>query len=163
VWGPLTDHTIRVGTLRSRYARRVPSLRPLSVTRFRLSACVLCLAFALALAGASAPGVWAAGFEGSGAGSQLTEGAPETTTTATTATTATTETTNSKSTILIAGIAAVLLLSGIAFVIVRDARRVAPATVDEFGEGRPGRDASVALRKRRAKAKAARKQRKRTR
>jgi len=83
-----------------------------------------------ALVGASAPGVWAAGFEGSGAGSQLTKAAPETTTTATTATTPTTETTNSKSTILIAGIAAVLLLSGIAFVIVRDARRVAPATAD---------------------------------
>jgi hypothetical protein len=92
----------------------------------------------------------------------LTEGASESET-QTTATTPAKEASNSKSTILIAGIAAVLLLSGIAFVIVRDARRVAPATVDQLATSRSGNDAAVALRKRRAKAKAARKQRKRTR
>ncbi len=141
----------------------MPSPRPISATYLRLCVCALCLVTLLALAGIRATGVSAAGFEGSGAGSQLTEGAPETTPTQTTATTSTTETTNSKRTILIAGIAALLLLSGIAFVIVRDARRVAPATAEEFSDSRSGRDASVALRKRRAKAKAARKQRKRTR
>jgi len=124
--------------------------------------CALCLTLLLALAGTSASITWAAGFEGNGSGSQLTEGAPETET-QTTTTTPAKEASNSKSTILIAGIAAVLLLSGIAFVIVRDARRVAPAGVDELAESRSGRDAAVALRKRRAKAKAARKQRKRTR
>lgn len=148
---------------RSRYARRVPSVRPTATPHLRASACLCCLLVLLTLAGVRATGVSAAGFEGSGAGSRLTEGGAETTQTQTTATTSTTETTNSKSTILIAGIAAVVLLSGIAFVIVRDARRVAPATADEFSDGRSGRDASVALRKRRAKAKAARKQRKRTR
>jgi hypothetical protein len=52
------------------------------------------------------------------------------------------------------------LLAGVAFFIVRDSRRVAPA-----GDGLAGssRDRAVRLRKRRAKAKAARRQRKRNR
>jgi hypothetical protein len=141
----------------------VSSLGRIPAVRLRAGACALCLAVLLALASVSAPGALAAGFEGSGAGSKLTEGGSEATQTQTTATTPTTETSNSKGTILIAGVAAVLLLSGIAFVIVRDARRVAPATADDFAESRSGHDAAVALRKRRAKAKAARKQRKRTR
>ncbi len=56
-----------------------------------------------------------------------------------------------------------LLLMGIAFVIVRDARRVAPATEGELVEGSTPRHSEAALRKRRAKAKAARRQRKRNR
>ena len=57
-----------------------------------------------------------------------------------------------------------MLLSGIAFVIARDARRVAPATDADLAEARVRRrDPAVTLRKRRAKAKAARQQRKRNR
>ena len=82
-------------------------------------------------------------------------------TTATTATTATEHDTNSKGTILLAVAAAIVLLGGIAFVIVRDARRVAPATDGQLAEGRSGHDPAVMMRKRRAKAKAARQQRKR--
>jgi hypothetical protein len=58
-------------------------------------------------------------------------------------------------------IAAVALLAGIAYLIVRDARSVAPV-----GDGLGGGSASnsaARMRKRRAKAKAARRQRKRNR
>jgi len=54
-----------------------------------------------------------------------------------------------------------VLLLGIAFLIVRDARRVAPAS-DEMQTG-GSRDPAARLRKRRAQAKAARRQRKRNR
>jgi len=112
----------------------------------------------------SAPYALAAGTEGQ-ALQELTEGQPETTTTNTTATTATTteSTGNSHTTILLAALAAVVLLSAIGFVIARDARRVAPATDADLAEARSGRDSAVTLRKRRAKAKAARQQRKRNR
>jgi hypothetical protein len=139
--------------------------------------CALCAAALLAFAGAPA---WAAGaksFGGAGALSNPTKGASETKpsstattiTTAPTATTATTETTkesephNSRSVILVIAGAAVLLLSGVAFVIVRDARKMAPASEVEFAEGSTPRHTEAALRKRRAKAKAARQQRKRNR
>ena len=65
--------------------------------------------------------------------------------------------------ILLAGAAAALLLAGIAFVIVRDARRFAPANDADVIEARSAHDTAVRLRKRRAKAKAARQQRKRNR
>jgi hypothetical protein len=65
--------------------------------------------------------------------------------------------------VIIAVAAAVALLVAIAFVIVRDARRVAPAGDGPLNEARAARDTAVALRKRREKAKAARRQRKRTR
>jgi hypothetical protein len=127
-------------------------------------ACSLCLALLPAFASAGAPTAVAASVEGKSF-NELTEGQPETThTTATTATTSTTTTaSNSKSVILLALGAAVVVLCGIAFVIVRDARRVAPAGEDDLLEARSGHDAAVALRKRRAKAKAARRQRKRNR
>jgi len=91
---------------------------------------------------------------------------PETTSsTASTATGATknTETTNSKSTILIAAGAAILLLLAIGFVIARDARKVAPATEGESEEReiRAAKERALLLQKRRAKAKAARQSRKR--
>jgi hypothetical protein len=98
------------------------------------------------------------------------ETTPQTTATTTASTTATTtgetnstEPTNSKSTVLIGLAAAILLLVGIAFVIARDARRVAPAVEgeDELAEARSARDRAVMLQKRRARAKAARQQRKR--
>ena len=56
-----------------------------------------------------------------------------------------------------------VLLGVIAFVIMRDARRLAPATDAEMAERSSASDSAVALRKRRAKAKAARRQRKRNR
>jgi hypothetical protein len=99
----------------------------------------------------------------SGALSELTEGG-QTTATQTTATTATaTESTNSKSVIIIAIVAAFALLIGIAFVIVRDARRVAPVTESPLSEGGSTRDSAARLQRRRAKAKAARRERKRNR
>ncbi len=89
----------------------------------------------------------------------------ETTPTQTTSTTKTeeSESKNSSKTILIAAGAAIVLLSVIGFVIVRDARRVAPAGAEDLGEGKRGRDPAVRHRKRRAKARAARQQRKKNR
>jgi hypothetical protein len=124
------------------------------------------------LAAGAAPAL-AANQVGSNAFSELTSGGNEaSTSTATTATTPTrangTETgssSNSAKLILIAIAAAVVLLSAIGFVIVRDARRVAPVTEGELLDARGGNAAAAAarLRRRRAKAKAARQQRKRNR
>jgi hypothetical protein len=107
---------------------------------------------------------------GLGAGNSLGELAqqPETATTPKTTTATTpTETTNSDSNsrlLLILGVgAAVLLLGGIAFVIVRDARRVAPVGDADALDRGSARDSAAQLRRRRAKAKAARQQRKRNR
>jgi hypothetical protein len=82
--------------------------------------------------------------------------------TATTATTATTTTETSggvNSSLVAALVIAVLLLGGIAFVIVRNARSVAPV-VEGFVTG-GSRNPEGKLRKRRAQAKAAKQQRKR--
>jgi hypothetical protein len=127
--------------------------------------CVLALLLVLASCTLCASGAQAAGFEGGGALSELTQGNGESTQTQTTATTSSTatEATNSKSLILIALGAAVVVLSAIAYVIVRDARRVAPAGEEDLMDRRSGRDPAVALARRRAKAKAARRQRKRNR
>ena len=101
---------------------------------------------------------------GGGALNELTEGAQSTPTqTAATATTATESTTNSKTVIILALVAAFALLIGIAFVIVRDARRVAPVTESQLSEGGSARDSAARLQRRRAKAKAARRERKRNR
>jgi hypothetical protein len=62
--------------------------------------------------------------------------------------------------VLIIVIAAVALLVAIAYVIVRDARNVAPTVDPQVAEARSAHDAAATLRKRRAKAKAARRQRK---
>jgi len=115
-----------------------------------------------------APAALGAGAVGGSSLQELAENGEETNTatTSTATTTATTgsSTTNDQKTILIAIVAAVVLLSGIAFVITRDARRVAPATDADLAERRAGsRDPAVLLRKRRAKAKAARKQRRQNR
>jgi hypothetical protein len=56
-----------------------------------------------------------------------------------------------------------VLLIGIAFVIVRDARRVASVGDGNLASGGAARDSAARLRQRRAKAKAARRQRKRNR
>jgi uncharacterized protein HemX len=104
----------------------------------------------------------ATGLNSGGALGKLTEEAPEeetkTTTTATTSTSSA-EPTNSHTTILLVLAAAVVLLSGIAVVIIRDARRVAPATEREMIQGSSASDTAARMQKRRAKAKAARRQR----
>lgn len=120
---------------------------------------------ALALAGLGTPPPVPAAI---GGGSQLQELAqqettPTTTTPKTTSTAASTEPTNSHTLIFLALGAAVVLLSGIAFVIVRDARRVAPAGDPDSIERASARDSAARLRRRRMKAKAARQQRKRNR
>ena len=123
----------------------------------------LCLCAILALALTTPATSLAAVSGGSGAFSELTEGQTETETTPTTTTTtaATTETSsNTGSVLVIAGGAALLLLGAIAFLIMRDARRVAPAGDGLLGKGGSGHDTAAMMRKRRAKAKAARRQRK---
>jgi hypothetical protein len=126
-----------------------------SVSSRRVASLSVCAVLALALA---APATTFAAL------SELTEGQTqtETTPTQTTATSATTETTNSSSggVLVIAGGAALLLLGGIAFLIMRDARRVAPAGDGLLGKGGSGHDTAAMMRKRRAKAKAASRQRK---
>lgn len=87
--------------------------------------------------------------------------ASETSTSTSTAATGTKASVDS-TTLVLAGIAAVVLLGGIAFMIVRDARSVAPVSDGPAG-GISASDRAAQLRKRRAKAKAARRQRKRTR
>jgi beta-lactamase regulating signal transducer with metallopeptidase domain len=115
----------------------------------------------------SAPAALSATSTNGNAFSELTEGQAEAPKTATTATashvSSSSETTNSQTVIILALVAAVLLLVGIAFVIARDARKVAPAGDPELTAGLASRDWAARQRKRRAKAKAARRQRKRNR
>jgi hypothetical protein len=81
-------------------------------------------------------------------------------TTTTTATTATTETSSTTSTPMIMAVVAMfIVLGGVAFYILRDARSVAP--VVEGGMTGGTRNPEGRLRRRRAQAKAARRQRKR--
>lgn len=116
----------------------------------------------------------AASAAGGSAFSELTEGGKQTstatrtptTTTAKTESTASTTTSNAdtSSVLLLGLIAAGALIAGIAFMILRDARRMAPIPDGQVtAEGRPARDVAATMRKRRAKAKAARRQRKRNR
>jgi hypothetical protein len=96
---------------------------------------------------------------------ELTKSQPETTTTRTTRTQTneTSGTSNSKVLLFVGFVAAAVLLGGIAFLIVRDARRVAPAGDAELAEARTRSDTAARVRRRRAQAKAARQQRKRNR
>jgi hypothetical protein len=122
----------------------------------------LCALLALGAAAAHAPTAISAGLNNPLG--ELSE--RESTTTPTKTATTTTESnssSNSSKVVVLALLAAVALLVGIAFVIVRDARRVAPVTDAELGEGGSARDPAARLRRRRAKAKAARRQRKRNR
>jgi hypothetical protein len=134
----------------------------------RSGLCLLLICAALAVSAAGAPPALSAGVKVGNSFNELTSGGSEpqtaTTTTATTARTSTeTSSGNSRTLILVAIGAAVVLLSGIGYVIVRDARRIAPATEGDLTETRSGHDAAARLAKRRAKAKAARRQRKRSR
>jgi uncharacterized protein HemX len=122
----------------------------------------LCALLALGSAAAHAPAAMSAGL--SNPLGELSERESTTTPTKTTATTTeSSSSSNSSTVVVLALLAAGALLVGIAFVIVRDARRVAPVTDAELGEGGSARDSAARLRRRRAKAKAARQQRKRNR
>ncbi len=120
-----------------------------------------------------APVAVAASAASGSAFSELAQGGKQTstattpaTTTAKTESTASTTTSNSNtgSVLLLGLIAAGALITGIAFMILRDARRVAPVPDGQVtAEGRPAHDVAAMMRKRRAKAKAARRQRKRNR
>jgi hypothetical protein len=123
----------------------------------------VCAALLLSLV--AAPAALAASLNGNKAFGELATPSAETptTTTATQNNNTTSESSNSQTLILVAGSAAVVLLCGIGYVIVRDARRVAPATDVDAVEARSGRDTAARQARRRAKAKAARQQRKRNR
>lgn len=147
------------------------SLSPRSPRRRAASLC-LCTAFALSLAGAAAPLALAASVEGGtsveggSAFNELAQGAQETTPTTTTTSTTATETTTNSDTVTVIALslgAAALLIGGIAFAILRDARKVAPAGDVRLAEAGAARDSTQRLHKRRAKARAARQQRKRNR
>ena len=128
--------------------------------------CALLLVLALAVAGSIAPAAMSAGLNPGNAFSELAGGGQETPTTTTPKTTKSsvpTEPTNSHTVALLALGAAVVVLCGIAFVIARDARKVAPAGDVDALERNSARDSAARLRRRRAKAKAARQQRKRNR
>ncbi|MHB8532386.1 MAG: hypothetical protein ACYDC2_06670 [Solirubrobacteraceae bacterium] len=124
---------------------------------------------ALALCSAFAPPVRAANVEGGSAFSELAQKAqeePAKSETSTTARTASKEEVHNDNKTLLLGLgAAVALLLAVAFVIVRDARRAAPAGAEDVyeRERRKGRDTAVKQANRRAKAKAARAQRRRNR
>ena len=132
------------------------SLHPHRLLEISASVCAA-VALTLALA-APAMGVEAGNFQ-----QELVNPAQETTSTAK-STAATQESSSSSglnATMVIAIAAGGLLLAGIAFVIVRDARSVAP--VVEGASVRGSRDPQARLRKRRAKAKIARQHRKKNR
>lgn len=122
---------------------------------------------AAGLPGSASAGA-AAGSEGlgtSGALSNLTSGGGEEEVSIPTTSTASSSSTSggvSTSVLLPIFIVGAILLGGIAFFIVRDARGVAPV-VDGLGNAESAQERAVRLRKRRAKAKAARRQRKRNR
>jgi hypothetical protein len=128
------------------------------------SLCIVAL-LALATAAVAAPVAMSATPGGGNSFNELTEGQPEATKTATQArgVTNATETTNSRSLIILAMVAAVMLLIGIAYVIARDARRAAPQSDPQLAAGAGSADWAAKQRRRRAKAKAARQQRKRNR
>jgi len=134
----------------------------------RIALLVLCGALVVALAPAGAAAAAAPG-AGGNAYNELVGGAqePTPTTPAKTSTAAnsaaTTSGSKSKTAIFLAFGAAAVLLVGIGFVIMRDARKMAPVGDGPVSSGRSGRDPAARLRKRRAQAKAARTQRKRNR
>ncbi len=124
----------------------------------------------LALVIAPAPAALAS-LEGAGNSFQhLTEGSSEeSNTTSTASTTSSTSSSSGEESHGTGTVEAVVLavggalLAGVAFVIIRDARRWAPVGDAELVEGSTSRHSRAALQRRRAKAKAARRQRKRNR
>jgi beta-lactamase regulating signal transducer with metallopeptidase domain len=148
-----------------RYARLVRTVRRPPLLRCAASLS-LTLLVTLAICALASPAALSATSTSGNAFSELTEGQSEPTKrpTSTAAHVSSSEpATNSQTVIILALVAAVLLLVGIAFVIARDARKVAPAGDPELAAGMASRDWAARQRKRRAKAKAARQQRKRNR
>jgi hypothetical protein len=134
--------------------------------RARLSCALAILTLGLAALSTAAPAALAASAANdSNAFNELTSGGQPSTPTTTTTSESSSESSNTNSKTLVFGALglAVVLLVGIAYVIARDARRVAPAGEAHGGESAFTRDPAAQLRKRRAKAKAARRQRKRNR
>jgi hypothetical protein len=130
---------------------------------------VLCACLLLAVPLLGPPTALAAG-EGIDGGSfnELSKATQEAqtqtqTTKTTTARTSESSSTNSHTVIWLGVGVAIALLCAIGFLIARDARRVAPAGDADLVEARSGHDTAVRMRKRRAKARAARQQRKRNR
>ena len=121
----------------------------------------------LALAGALAPAAMAVNLREGGAFSELAGKAQQETTptrrTASTASTESTSSSNSTTLIVLATGVAIVLLVGIGYLIFRDARKVAPAGDAQLAEVSGARRPATRLHKRRAQAKAARRQRKRNR
>ncbi len=133
-----------------------------AIARF---ACVTLLLLG-SLGAVGVPVAISAELSGGNALGELTKSEPEATTTAakaTTTTTTTEEPKNNSSTVFLAIGAGAVLLLGIVFVIMRDVRRVAPAGDVELAEATMARDTALRVSRRRAKAKAARQQRKRNR
>jgi hypothetical protein len=133
--------------------------------RARLLACALVSLSLVALM--CAPAAMSAGLGGANSFNELTKSEPEAPKTQTgngqTTGSESGSTSNSKVLLLAGGLVAVALLGGIAFAIMRDARRVAPAGDAQLAESRSRTDAAARVRRRRAQAKAARRQRKRNR
>jgi hypothetical protein len=148
-----------------RYARGVRSVRRPHWSR-RIASLSITALLALALCLLTAPAALSATSTNGNAFHELTEGQAEGAKTATAASVShgsSSQATNSQTLIILAMVAAVALLVGIAFVIARDARKVAPAGDPELTAGLASRDWAARQRRRRAKAKAARQQRKRNR
>lgn len=128
---------------------------------------LVCLLAAAALALAMPAGALAAGIEGGNSFNELSQKAQEQEQTAPKTTSrnagSSGEPSNTGKTIVIGTLAGVVLIGAIAFAIIRDVRRVAPAGEAELIERRAASDQAVRMRNRRSKAKAARKQRKRNR
>jgi hypothetical protein len=137
---------------------------PSTSGRLRASMCLLCLVALLGFGATAAPMAGAASSLGeSGSLSKLAEEQPEEEAKTTSTSAASSEPRNS-STLLLLGIgAAAVLLIGIVYLIMRDVRGVVPATEVDLLDGSATRRSEAAMRKRRAKAKAARQQRKRNR
>jgi cobalamin biosynthesis Mg chelatase CobN len=119
-------------------------------------------------AGSSSSGAGAASSEAfskltSGASSEEEEAKAQTSTSSASETLGTSSSKISSSLLISVVIVVVLLLAGIAYMIVRDARKVAPAGDAVMAARSSHEQAAIRMRKRRAKAKAARQQRKRNR
>jgi hypothetical protein len=137
-----------------------------TMTPIRRAALALCAVLAL-VGSAGLPAIANAELSASGGIQEyINKAQQQQETTATTATVAsekeTASSSISSSLVLLAVAAAALLLGGVAFVIIRDARSIAPVA-EGSASGTGSRNAEDQLRRRRAKAKAAKQQRKRNR
>ncbi len=136
---------------------------PSTSGRVRVSVCVLCLVALLGLGATAAPVAGAASLGESNSLGKLAVEQREEEAKTTSTSAASSEPHNSSSLLLLGIGAAAVLLIGIVYLIMRDVRGVVPATDGDLLDGSATRRSEAAMRKRRAKAKAARQQRKRNR